>query len=187
VSAANTDIGVYFLVSVGSTWTYSVDRNRPILLYGDLSVTVISNNGNIYVAEYNELGTRSVVTAFATKPFAVLSSLLYDSTSGNLFNSATCSPAQIFLPYSTHANYSQVQTVAITSLTGEVTHRTSMVTVSGTESVIVPAGTFNALKVKMTDPAGVVNDYTAWYAENVGLIKSDNGVERQQLKAYTIK
>jgi len=71
-------------------------------------------------------------------------------------------------------------------------------TVSGVESVTVPAGTFDAIRVECSDStddpaayAGTITTGTYWYAKGVGLVRqevSENGgtAEVSELDSYYI-
>jgi hypothetical protein len=61
---------------------------------------------------------------------------------------------------------------------------TGSVSVRAVEKVAVPAGTFEALKVRADDERGVFLGWQRWYVPGVGVVKIDTGEDIYELKSF---
>ena len=91
----------------------------------------------------------------------------------------------LLLPADTSPGATGSSTSTVTS--GATTYTiTRSVTVNGTESVTVPAGTFSALKVttEVTQSNAGPSRYVMWWAPDVGLVKQVNSAGSTQTVTY---
>ncbi len=99
----------------------------------------------------------------------------YDAA-GTLLMTATYSPPELLLPANTSPGATASSTSTFTNGTSTYT-LTRNLTVNGTESVTVPAGTYSALKVttivSQSNASGTVTN-VAWWARGVGRVKIVN-------------
>lgn len=177
-NTGNTQAPNYFPIATGNRWIYRINN-------GSSTTTSEITQGDV-----NVFSMKSVNTASAA--YTVYDGGLYNNAlsytkattytaSGGVASVTSWSPPLVIFPsrtdISTHETYT-------------MTGRTREITVSGAETVTVPAGTFmNALKVvyKDTITSGTttfISSATIWYADGVGLIKSTSSGYLQELERY---
>lgn len=165
-----------------------------------LSYTNYVNLGQaIYVTD-----TQITITTVDTVPLPVIGSYWTETTTVN-----TYTPSQLSFPSSVVTGTLETSTsTGNTHLTG-VTHYTGIpdvqtpptdtvttqvvdVTVGPTESVTVPAGTFQAIKITkvftITEGSTTNPPFTVfeWYAAGVGLVKMDAPTLKRELTSYNV-
>jgi len=165
-----------------------------------LSYTNYVNLGQaIYVTD-----TQITITTVDTVPLPVIGSYWTETTTVN-----TYTPSQLSFPSSVvTGTHETSNSTGNTHLTG-VTHYTGIpdvqmpptdtvttqvvdVTVGPTESVTVPAGTFQAIKITkvftITEGSTTNTPFTVyeWYAAGVGLVKMDAPTLKRELTSYNV-
>jgi hypothetical protein len=191
-SGGNTGgaVGSYYPLTVGAKWTYSfgVGTTNPYTAYyeivtdGRLKITYSTNSSSLY--ETLSVQNNGI---YITKMDA----------SGTGYNYLyTYSPSILVIPSVFTAgnvqSYSTNNTITDNGATIQSSSISGQLTIIGTESVTVSAGTFNCIKIKNIQTitsTGAPNSLTSyfWLAQNIGLVKSadGNGAATSELVSYS--
>jgi hypothetical protein len=190
-SNSNNTASSYFPLTVGSKWSYKYTAgvstrtiDKEVTSAGKIKET---DGSTVYYYNY------TVSDTGVYSPQNEVSGIPSDSRTYTTLNS----PSRLRIPGNLSSGAVQSQTYTTTSTSVDSSNGnvvsypsstyTEAYTVIGTESVTVPAGTFNALKIKSSS-ASSATQYN-WYSYNVGLIKSTtDGVDSVlELASYSIK
>lgn len=197
----------YYPISQGATWVYEMSGSvadsytHTILAAGesefvdqDTFESGTTRTGQWKCEDGNLItltpgGSTSVAAGGQTFSFTITS------------NSGTTLPAtlEIGSTWSQEITYEGSQDAGGVTITS-VNEATTTCTATGLESVSVPAGTFNAMRVECTgkisisisgaDPIVIETPSTAWYVEDIGMVKtvsSGGGFDTTiELKSYQI-
>jgi hypothetical protein len=199
----------YMPLRTGSSWTYSTPE-------GTVTWSVTSAGGSAESAEATmeiAMSELSVATHWSCSAAGIVS---YDFASLSVASmgevasmelvessGAFLPPAELMVPgYSWPFNYTLTMHVAAEGIELDMTTTSSGTsTVVGMETVSVPAGTFEALRVDGTDnitssgfmgmePINISVNSTYWFAEGVGIVRYSVSTEGSdsggQLTSYTV-
>jgi hypothetical protein len=200
-------------VVVGVSWTYSMSGTEV----GNFTRSIIAvdadgfTDQDVFTSGVTRTGdwTCENGALIALQPNGGPSGVVQTSTTTAEFQ--TTAMSGVTLPATVEAGTSWTQNFTLEgteSINGQSIAAKNVTayacTAGGTESVAVPAGTFNAVRVDcQTDitititlndvevPTNVSTTSTTWYASGIGMVKSDNvitGAENNtiELTAYTI-
>lgn len=187
----NTTSANYYPVAVGNKWTYSIaGTGASAGLTTTSEVTQTGNNTFTMKASQSnttDYSTMDYVFANNTWAFSKVNSC---GANGTVYTVTTYAPPMPILPSNTSLGTQETYTTSATSVSSAGQSSFTMsntFTIVGSETVTVPAGTFNnALKVTNTNTFNT----TMWFANGVGFIKSistwSTGSQTVELTSYTI-
>lgn len=197
--------------ATGQTMMWGTEAVQ-VMPSGSFHSVITLPNGNSVTSDNNYVNqgqaiyltdTLITIVTVDTAPLPYIGSYWTETTTVN-----TYSPNQISFPSSIVSGTHETSTsTGTTHLTG-ITHFTSFpdapmpptdtvttqvvdVTVGPAESVTVPAGTFQAIKITKVftiTEGGTTNPYTAyeWYAAGVGLVKMSSTNMNRELTSYNV-
>ncbi len=206
-------------VKLGATWTYT--NNSGTADAEQFTATIVGIRPDGFTVELSSQGTPAINQEWSCKPEGLLASALGSgqnalglSVAGIQANLTTSNATGILLPanvqqgtqwtYGLDLSGRLSQGNLAADLTGNIA---TAMQATGTESVTVPAGTFDAMKVQGTStfkimagyqgisiPVTSVVNLTFWFAPGVGWIKATESGElvgtafsnTTELQSYTI-
>jgi hypothetical protein len=187
----------------GATWTYNFHSDQVDVTQVD---TVTDVGSDAFLVETTRSDGFDYVITWTCTP----EGLLWLQTDGGMFsaifqgagqtqNWETVSYSGVSVPKNGQAGdtWASDQQISVTDSTGTRNFDIAMnFHAVGLESVTVPAGTFNAMKVEFTmawtggDGLDMTYQITDWFVENVGMVKSlaqaEVGSYSQELTSYSI-
>jgi hypothetical protein len=183
----------YFPISAGSSWTYSSTSSDSTFTYVQTITQSTSSSFSMKTTSTSLPGwTTEDYVLLLTKAWGEADQTLYDD-GGNVTQTVTFNPAIPALPskwdIGTHDFGMSILTsnppLDIDGLT------LSDITVNGSESVTVPAGTFSALKVTTVASYPTISiTQSLWFVDGVGIVKSTISTpvpQSSELVSFTIK
>jgi hypothetical protein len=186
---------VYYPVREGSTWNYMSTGTAAENLAWTDTITNVRDDGFLLTSEYEEL-TRT--QQWTCKSEGLLALQMGGGAAGGLTTSAAqlivetqnvsgvTYPAEINAGSQWSHSHEFMGTMDIAGQSAEVTgDEQTGFTAIGMESVTIPAGTFEAMKVEsqttininstfqgVTVPVTFTSTTTSWYAQGIGWVKS---------------
>jgi len=160
----------FFPLTPYSSWTYKDSSNTTV-------AREVTNDGRITTQHGTDPVKYSTYTITASNAIALTSESV---TTGSVTITSLYSPGSLVLPSILVPGFSQDGGFTLTVGSGSPSTKTGTVAVAGVESVTVPAGTFQALRID-----SVINgaSSSSWYANGVGLVKDSS----MQLVSYQVK
>lgn len=176
VDSSSPNTNVYFPSILGS----SITRTSTGSSYAETE-TVTQNSSSSIVTKTTD--NQSISTSYDKTTYilsgnsvAISSTTSYSGSSSPIIS--TYSPPFVILPANLAPGSTATSSSVVTSSTGSqvpVTNTlTITVTINGIESVTVPSGTYQALKVSGSvtiASSNITSNVIDWYAPNIGLIK----------------
>ena len=169
----------YFPLTIGSSWQYKYTDTSST----DTSIVEVQKDGRF---------KSSASTGDSYISFTSTVNGIYKTKDESLHQTITYTPGDLFIP-ANMSNGNVISTNISKTYTGDhpgTSTFTTTTTVVGNESVIVPAGTFNAIKIKRE--AGIEIRYW-WFVQGIGLVKemglqnAYDGGWTLELMSYIIK
>jgi hypothetical protein len=168
---------IYIPTSSGKTWTYK-NTDSDGTTYTQVA-TIIQSSSNNFVKRYND-SNRTIYTdtyySGSGNSIKFYQGKVINKSDNSVLSTSTYFPAAIVFPSSLEIGTSESVTSKITTNSHPTPTDTLVRTVAiiGTETVTVPAGTYQALKVNvvvtMTSLSSTFN-YVYWYVNGIGQIK----------------
>lgn len=179
----------YFPGTKGNTWNYNgVDSSATRTLkysVGQSSQTgfTLSGNENSFFGMLNSLFSSDLV--FEEGSVKEVASLI---SSSHISRSAQYTPARLVLPARMAVGNTETSISKVTYSGNTTDTCKKEVRIEGEETIVVPAGTFNTVKVTTTYTYGdgIALPITEWYAKGVGLIRRIDGATTYTLQSYTL-
>ncbi len=169
----------------GSTWTYLITTASSYTTTE--TDTIIQSSGTAYSVKYYF----SAVTDYGIDDIVQMSNRTWGISKETYYNDKgtvlflyTFTPPSVLGPSNWSVGTQESYTSTLIQNGASSTFSTD-INVVGIESVTVPAGTFNALKITFTN--SINGTITNWYADGVGCVKSIYpGFQINELTSYTI-
>lgn len=186
----------YYPIVDGATWVYETEEMGPA------THTMATGQDNTFTVTVESENSTSTLAGTCTDEGIVL----MDQGLGGSFQSdsgtstvTTQYEDGITLPDDIQVGDDWSQTMSLIASSGDQSLSAEIVTnykALGYESVTVPAGTFEALKIEQTGTMNMMGQEILtkgmlWYAQGVGSVKSESGLEGEkasiiQLLSYSI-
>ena len=165
----------YFGTTIGATWNYAV---TPASGSGYTETTQNTSGSSSTLLRTSTLsnGTPS------TTSFALDSDGISITGGTSMTSQYAYAPPCLLLPSNTTPGFSTSSTSTETGQ-GYTTQTVAVaITIDGIETVVVPAGTFSALKVTRLFSEPTVSYNVKWYASGVGCVKTVNENDLQAVQ-----
>ncbi|HEY5729600.1 MAG TPA: hypothetical protein VIS72_06080 [Anaerolineales bacterium] len=213
ITEAGPCANTYYPVREGATWTYlDTSSLAEAVTFTDV-ISAVSEDGYTLTSQFDSL-TRTQEWACTPEGLVALQLGGGLSTAGSNLIVETQSASGVTYPAEINAGDTWqyaldfTGTMVMAGETGEAVGSTqSNFTAIGVESVTIPAGTFDAMKVQVettldfivtfqgsTVPINLTSSTTSWFVQNVGWVKSDSAgnfagqsyTETIELQSYNI-
>ncbi len=170
----------------GSTWTYLITTASSYTTTE--TDTIIQSSSTTYSLKYYFSGVADYgiddIVQMSNGTWGISKETYYNAQGAVLFDN-TFTPPSVLGPANWSVGTQESYTSTLNQNSAGLTSRTD-INVVGFESVTVPAGTFNALKITFTN--SINGTITNWYADGVGCVKSIYpSFQIDELTSYTIR
>ncbi|ABQ26920.1 TapB family protein [Geotalea uraniireducens] len=184
VTVSAGEKGSYFPLTAGSTWTYRKADQAAV-------TKLVTNDGRVRTNVGSEPPKYSTYTISNNSIVLTLETVSGVINANQVEFTSKYDVSSIgLLVFPSNTTVGNVETSNYTLLVGidgggTPVGKTTTLTVVGTETVQVAAGSFNAIKIQETNIVGSVASLPAysWYAAGVGLVKNGD----MELVSYSIK